>query len=90
MAVGPMADLSLASFVTIAVTLFVAELTDKDALLLVAVSAKVRARLAFLAGATAFMITTTIIIAAGSLLVAVSQHHNSAGEPDPFDGDHGD
>jgi len=66
-----MAVLSIASFATIAVTIFVAELTDKDALLLLAVSAKVRARVAFLAGATAFTITTTIIIAAGSLVVAV-------------------
>ena len=66
-----MADLSLLSFVTIAATLFVAELTDKDALLLIAVSTKVRARLAFLAGAMAFLTTTTIIVAAGSLIVVV-------------------
>ena len=66
-----MAEASIASFVTIAATLFVAELTDKDALLLLAISTKVRARLAFAAGATAFAITTTIIIAAGSLIVAV-------------------
>jgi len=66
-----MAEASIASFVTIAATLFVAELTDKDALLLLAISTKVRTRLAFAAGATAFAITTTIIIAAGSLIVAV-------------------
>ena len=66
-----MAEASIASFATIAATLFVAELTDKDALLLLAISTKVRARLAFAAGATAFAITTTIIIAAGSLIVAV-------------------
>jgi putative Ca2+/H+ antiporter (TMEM165/GDT1 family) len=66
-----MAEVSLAAFVTIAATLFVAELTDKDALLLLAISTKVRARLAFAAGATAFAITTTIIVAAGSLIVAV-------------------
>jgi putative Ca2+/H+ antiporter (TMEM165/GDT1 family) len=66
-----MPDLSLLDFATIAATLFVAELTDKDALLLIAVSTRVRVRLAFLAGATAFMITTTIIVAAGSLIVTV-------------------
>jgi putative Ca2+/H+ antiporter (TMEM165/GDT1 family) len=66
-----MADISIVSFATIVATLFVAELTDKDALLLLAISTKVRARLAFAAGATAFAITTTIIVAAGSLLVAV-------------------
>jgi putative Ca2+/H+ antiporter (TMEM165/GDT1 family) len=66
-----MAEPSVLSFVTIAATLFVAELTDKDALLLIAVSTKVRARLAFGAGATAFAITTTIIVGAGSLIVAV-------------------
>jgi putative Ca2+/H+ antiporter (TMEM165/GDT1 family) len=66
-----MAELSVLSFATIAATLFVTELTDKDALLLIAVSTKVKARLAFSAGATAFVTTTTIIVAAGSLIVAV-------------------
>jgi len=66
-----MVDLSIASFATIAATIFVAELTDKDALLLLAVATRVRARLAFLAGATAFTITTTIIVAAGSLIVTI-------------------
>ncbi|HXW95015.1 MAG TPA: TMEM165/GDT1 family protein [Nitrososphaerales archaeon] len=66
-----MAELSILSFATIAVTLLVTELTDKDALLLLAVSTKVKARLAFSAGATAFVITTTIIVGAGSLVVTV-------------------
>jgi putative Ca2+/H+ antiporter (TMEM165/GDT1 family) len=66
-----MVDLSIASFATIVATIFVAELTDKDALLLLAISTKVRPRLAFLAGATAFTFTTTVIVAAGSLIVAV-------------------
>ena len=66
-----MAELTILSFATIAATLFVAELTDKDALLLLAVSTKVKARLAFSAGATAFLITTAVIVAAGSLIVAV-------------------
>jgi len=66
-----MAEPLILSFATVAATLFVAELTDKDALLLIAVSTKVKAWLAFSAGATAFAITTTIIVAAGSLIVAV-------------------
>jgi len=66
-----MAELTILSFATIVATLFIAELTDKDALLLFAVSTKVKARLAFSAGATAFVVTTTIIVAAGSLIVSV-------------------
>jgi len=66
-----MAPPSVISFATVAATIFAAELTDKDALLLIAISTKVRARLAFLAGATAFIFTTTIIVGAGSLIVAV-------------------
>jgi Ca2+/H+ antiporter, TMEM165/GDT1 family len=66
-----LADISLASFVLIAGTLFITELTDKDSLLLIAVSTRVRARIAFFAGATAFIITTTIIVTLGSLLIEV-------------------
>jgi putative Ca2+/H+ antiporter (TMEM165/GDT1 family) len=66
-----MSDLSLAAFVTIAITIFIAELTDKDAFLLIALSTRVRAGLVFLAGTVAFVFTTTVIIAFGSALVAV-------------------
>jgi len=66
-----LADFSLASFAAIAAALFVAELTDKDAFLLIAVSTKVRVRVAFLAGATAFAFTTTVIMTLGSLLITV-------------------
>ncbi len=66
-----MADFSLVSFGAIAAALFVAELTDKDAFLLLAVSARIKVRVAFLAGATAFLMTTTIIMTLGSLLVTV-------------------
>jgi putative Ca2+/H+ antiporter (TMEM165/GDT1 family) len=64
-----LAGASLASFGVIAATLFVTELTDKDSLLLIAVSTRVRTRVAFLAGGTAFVITTTLIVTLGSLLV---------------------
>jgi putative Ca2+/H+ antiporter (TMEM165/GDT1 family) len=64
-------DLLLASFGTIAAALFVTELTDKDALLLLTVATKVRAPIVFLAGATAFVFDTAVIVALGSLLLAV-------------------
>ncbi len=64
-----MAD--IASFTIIASTLFVAELTDKDAFLLIALSTKVKPRLVFLAGATAFTMTSAAIVTAGSFLAAV-------------------
>jgi putative Ca2+/H+ antiporter (TMEM165/GDT1 family) len=64
-------DFTLASFGAMAAALFVTELTDKDSLLLIAVSTRVRARVTFAAGATAFIMTTTIIVTLGSLLVSV-------------------
>lgn len=64
-----MTDFLLAPFATIAAALFVTELTDKDALLLIAVSTKVKVRVAFLAGATAFAFTTAVIVALGSIIV---------------------
>jgi Ca2+/H+ antiporter, TMEM165/GDT1 family len=64
-------DITLAAFGTVALTIFIAELTDKDAFLLIALSTRVRARLVFLAGAVAFVFTTTVIIALGSALIAV-------------------
>lgn len=66
-----MADVSLLNFATIAAILFVAELTDKDALLLLSVSAKSRARTVFFAGTTAFVLTTSIVVTFGSLLIIV-------------------
>lgn len=64
-------DPILLTFVTIAVTLFVAELTDKDALLLLTVATRVRAPIVFIAGATAFVFDTAIIVFLGSLLLTV-------------------
>lgn len=66
-----MVDFTLASLLTIAATLFVTELTDKDAFLLLAVSTRVKARVAFLAGATAFLLTTALFVSFGSLLLRV-------------------
>lgn len=58
------------AFAAIASTLFVAELTDKDALLLLTLATRERAVIVFLAGATAFMATTTLFVSVGTLLVA--------------------
>ena len=58
----------LGAFATIAVTVFIAELTDKDALLLLALATKIRPLTVFLAGSIAFTITTAIIVSLGYLL----------------------
>jgi putative Ca2+/H+ antiporter (TMEM165/GDT1 family) len=63
--------LDIVAFGAVAATLFVAELTDKDAFLLIALATRVRARLVFLAGAVAFTATTLILVVAGSALVAI-------------------
>ncbi len=70
-----MADLSVAAFGTVAATLFVAELTDKDAFLLLALATKVRARVAFLAGASAFTLTSALIVTLGSIIISVVPVH---------------
>jgi putative Ca2+/H+ antiporter (TMEM165/GDT1 family) len=58
-------------FFTVVGTIFVAELTDKDALLLLTLATRIRPRIAFAAGATAFTITTTIIVTLGYFLITV-------------------
>ena len=64
-----MTQLLVGAFVTISSTLFVAELTDKDALLLLTLATRERAVTVFLAGATAFVATTTLFVSAGTLLI---------------------
>ncbi|MDA4126538.1 MAG: TMEM165/GDT1 family protein [Thaumarchaeota archaeon] len=64
-------DPILTAFGTIAAALFVTELTDKDALLILAVATRVRAPVVFLAGAAAFVLDSAIIVALGSLLLSV-------------------
>jgi putative Ca2+/H+ antiporter (TMEM165/GDT1 family) len=61
----------LAALLTTAGTIFVAELTDKDALFLLALATKTKASVVFAAGSVAFAITTAIIVAAGSVLIAL-------------------
>jgi putative Ca2+/H+ antiporter (TMEM165/GDT1 family) len=68
-----MADLSatLEAFATVAGTIFVAELTDKDAMLLLTLATKNRALLVFAAGSIAFAVTSAIIVLLGSALAGV-------------------
>jgi putative Ca2+/H+ antiporter (TMEM165/GDT1 family) len=66
-----MVDQAAAALLAIAATLFVAELTDKDALLLLALATRIRPTKVFLAGSLAFFFTTAVIVSFGSLLIAV-------------------
>ncbi|MDG6915303.1 MAG: TMEM165/GDT1 family protein [Nitrososphaerota archaeon] len=59
----------LAALVTTVGTIFVAELTDKDALFLLALSTKTKPAVVFAAGSVAFVMTSAVIVAAGSLLI---------------------
>lgn len=56
-------------FLTISGTIFIAELTDKDALLLLSLATKMRPLFVFAAGAVAFTVSTAIIVTVGSTLV---------------------
>ncbi|MDA4137138.1 MAG: TMEM165/GDT1 family protein [Thaumarchaeota archaeon] len=61
---------SAGAFLTIVGTIFIAELTDKDALLLLSLGTKMKPLVVFAAGAIAFTITSAIIVLFGSILVA--------------------
>jgi putative Ca2+/H+ antiporter (TMEM165/GDT1 family) len=58
-------------FGTVTLTILIAELTDKDALLLLSLATKGNPWTVFAAGSTAFTITTAIIVTAGYLLLRV-------------------
>lgn len=60
----------LAALFTTIGTIFVTELTDKDALFLLALATKTKASVVFAAGSLAFVISTAIIVLIGSLLIA--------------------
>ncbi|HEV2227105.1 MAG TPA: TMEM165/GDT1 family protein [Nitrososphaerales archaeon] len=64
-------DQLLISFATIAAALFVTELTDKDALLILSVATRVRAIFVFVAGAVAFVFDTAVIVSVGALLLTI-------------------
>ena len=59
------------AFVTIVVTIFIVELTDKDALLLLTLATKIKPWTAFAAGSTAFTITSAIIVSVGYFLIQI-------------------
>ncbi len=61
----------LTAFAGIASALFVTELTDKDAILLLTMATRTRPLTVFLAGATAFAFTTAVIVSFGSLALRV-------------------
>src|SRR5580658_2505806 len=61
----------LAALLTTGGSIFVAELTDKDALFLLALATKTKASVVFAAGSVAFTISTAIIVLLGSLLITV-------------------
>jgi len=62
----------LPAFITVLVTIFIAELTDKDALLLLALATKMKPWTAFAAGSTAFTITSAIIVTIGYFLTKIA------------------
>jgi putative Ca2+/H+ antiporter (TMEM165/GDT1 family) len=57
------------AFVIVSATIFLAELTDKDALLLLALATKTKPWTVFAAGSIAFTITTAIVVSIGSILI---------------------
>ena len=59
----------MGALLTVGTTIFVAELTDKDALLLLSLATRFRSILVFGAGLIAFTITSAIIVTFGQLLV---------------------
>lgn len=56
---------------TVATPIFIAELTDKDALLLLSLATRFKARIVFAAGSVAFTITSAIIVTLGQFLITV-------------------
>jgi Ca2+/H+ antiporter, TMEM165/GDT1 family len=58
------------AFGTIALAIFIAELTDKDALLLLTLATRIKPLTAFAAGSLAFTITSAIIVSVGFVLSA--------------------
>jgi Ca2+/H+ antiporter, TMEM165/GDT1 family len=60
----------LSALLTTIGTMFIAELTDKDALFLLTLATKTKAVVVFAAGSIAFTITTAIIVLVGSALLS--------------------
>jgi putative Ca2+/H+ antiporter (TMEM165/GDT1 family) len=62
-------SLLLATLVTVTPAIFIAELTDKDALLILSLATHFKPWLVFAAGSIAFVITSAVIVSVGQLLV---------------------
>jgi len=60
----------LSTFLTIVPAIFIAELTDKDALLLLSLATRFKPWLVFAAGSVAFVITSAIIVTLGHVIVS--------------------
>jgi putative Ca2+/H+ antiporter (TMEM165/GDT1 family) len=58
-------------FLTIVATIFIAELTDKDAFLLLTLATRIKPWTAFAAGSIAFSITSAVIVSVGYFLVNI-------------------
>jgi putative Ca2+/H+ antiporter (TMEM165/GDT1 family) len=67
-----MSTFNSAALLTVAAAIFVAELTDKDAFLLLTLATRRRAWFVFAAGSTAFTITTAIITTSGYFLLRIA------------------
>ena len=61
----------IVAFATISSTIFIVELTDKDALLLLSLATRIKPWTAFASGATAFTITSAVIVSLGYLLIRI-------------------
>jgi len=59
----------LGALLTVGTAIFVAELTDKDALLLLSLATRFKPRIVFAAGAVAFTLTSAVIVTLGRVLV---------------------
>jgi putative Ca2+/H+ antiporter (TMEM165/GDT1 family) len=57
------------ALLTVGTALFIVELTDKDALLILSLATRLKALLVFAAGSVAFFITSAIIVTLGQLLI---------------------
>jgi len=60
----------LIPFLTVVVTIFITELTDKDALLLLTLATRINPWITFAAGSVAFTTTSAIIVTVGYFLVS--------------------
>ena len=59
----------MGALLTVGTAIFVAELTDKDALLLLSLATRFKPRIVFAAGAVAFTLTSAVIVTLGRVLV---------------------